>query len=112
MSDTNPFDCWTCYDTHVIDYEGAEMDCPTCSVTVKLTGLGHGLGLEGAAYNTMIGYTRSTITFYGHPSRIRHDIRLVTIGAKAEAARKGKSGRNNISSGAIAIEKRARKALG
>jgi hypothetical protein len=99
------FACDTCFDTWVIDRDGAEIACPDCPITVKLTGLVHGLGLEGERYATATAYTSSTITFKGTKGAILADVTRVEREAK-----QGTKGRTSASSWAIAIAQRVRKA--
>lgn len=109
------FACDTCFDTMTIDHGGREVPCPYCGhklvKTVKLTGLGWGLGEDGFKYDTVSEYTRSTMTFVGYESAILNDVRRVRLAAEGEARQRRLTGRNTISSGAIAIENRVRKAL-
>jgi hypothetical protein len=97
--------CETCFDTETIDQAGREIACPDCtSVTIKLTGLAHGLGLEGERYATATAWTSSTITFIAATrAAIVADVTSVERAAKA-----GAKGRTSASSWAIAIAKRVR----
>jgi hypothetical protein len=81
------------------------------TTTIKITGLGWGLGLTGKRYDTVTDFTSSTITFEGTPGAILADVARVRRTDKLTAAASGLKGRNSVSSGAIAIEKRVRKAL-
>jgi hypothetical protein len=105
------FACSTCFDTLTIDQDGAVVTCPVCEatgiVTVKLTGLSHGLGGYGDQYFTAIAHTASTITFRGTRQGITIDNRETLRRAVLTAG----PGRNNRSSWAIAISKRLRAAL-
>jgi len=103
------FDCETCFDTDVIDHAGAEIPCPDCSITVKLTGLR--VGPEYAEYTTLVNSTKTTMTFRAPRRTILNDVYRVTTKTIAEARRRGLKGRNWMSSGAIAIEKRITKEL-
>lgn len=109
MSD---FTCDTCFDTFTIDQGGAEVPCPDClTVTIKLTGLSHHMGLYGVNYNTAVEYGRSTITFRA-PTKasILRDVRRVRDAQVGVAKRHGLTGRNSVSSWAIAIHERVYKA--
>lgn len=108
---TRDFRCAECLDTGTIDRDGAEIPCPYCEPTVRLTGLRSGLGSEGERYFTSPRCTSTTIEFYGTPGEILADVRHVRAEAEAEARRKGLRGRNYVSSGPIAIERRVRSAL-
>lgn len=114
---SNAFDCETCYDTGKIDgmIRGVwgEMDCPSCKPAIQftITGLGWGLGLDGDKYATASKFSKSTITFTGYRNDIMADVMSVRRTAEVEARRRGLKGRNSVSSGAIAIEKRVREAL-
>lgn len=109
---TRTFACTTCYDTATIDQGGAEVECPACSpITVKITGLSHGLGYKGAEYWCAAEYTSTTITFRGSRGAIRHNVAEVRSAAEREAKRQGLRGRNWISSGPLSIEAHVRKAL-
>ena len=100
------FACATCFDTETIDVGGREIVCPDCtSVTIKLTGLAHGLGLEGERYATATAWTSSTITFTAATkAAILADVTAVERKAKA-----GAKGRTSASSWAIAIAQRVRR---
>jgi hypothetical protein len=113
-----PFACDVCFDTGTIDFAGSEIVCSQCAgkpgvptVTVKLTGLGFGLGEDGKHYRTCTAYTRTTITFEGTKRDIRADTNRVRNEAERAARIAGHRGRNSISSGAIAIDRRVRDAL-
>jgi hypothetical protein len=108
------FACDTCFDTFVIDQRGAEVPCPDCEpVTIKLTGLSHGAGLYGVNYTTAVAYTSSTITFQA-PTKgaILADARRVRDAQVGMAKRQNLTGRNWVSSWAIAIHERVYKAVG
>ena len=105
------FVCRECLDTGTIDRDGAEIRCPYCEPTVKLSGLSRGLGLLGANYFTARHHTTTTIEFYGRPNEILADVRHVRAAADAAARRAGYRGRNSISSGERAIERHVRRAL-
>lgn len=105
------FQCEECFDTHVIDRDGAEIPCPYCVITVKITGLGHGLGGDGRLYSTAVAYTSSTITFQGTREAILANVREVRKDAELRAHRSRIYGRTSISSGAKAIERHVRKAV-
>lgn len=107
------FTCAQCFDTRTIDQGGAEITCPFCLdfIEVKITGLGWGLGETGERYETCSGCTSSTITFVGEHNDILKDVARVRQHDVAQAKSLGLKGRNNVSSGAIAIERRVRKAL-
>lgn len=110
---TTTFECETCFDTETIDQGGAEIACPDCQqVEIKITGLAHGLGNEGEKYSTATAWTSSTITFSGTHYAIRHDVRAVRLAAEQRARQAKLRGRNGVSSGARAIEKRVLAALG
>jgi hypothetical protein len=102
---TTASDCRTCYDTEVIDQGGREIPCPACQrvsiVTIKITGLGHGLGHYADSYATAVAHTGSSITFSA-PSRaiILADVNRVRASAIAQV---GHRGRDSRSSWAIAI---------
>jgi hypothetical protein len=100
------FACQTCFDTETIDQGGREIACPVCtSVTIKLTGLAHGLGLEGERYATATAYSSSTITFTAATkATILADVTRVEREAK-----QGTKGRTSASSWAIAIAQRVRR---
>ncbi len=111
---TTTFACDTCYDTGEIDYEGRVTACPDCTIaapdtiTIRISGLGHGLGADGRHYETAVAWTASSITFEGTKSAIRADVRRVRAHAVVAANIAGYKGRtrNSISSGAIAIDNR------
>lgn len=108
------FACVECYDTRVIDRGGAEIACPYCPVEVKVSGFGHGLAAHAAetyGYTTVVASSTSTLTFAGTRSSILGDVARVRRGAELAARAAGMRGRNHVSSGAIAIERRVRKAL-
>lgn len=105
------FDCDQCYDTECIDRGGAEIPCPYCVKTVKITGLAHGLGNRGSDYRTAVSFGASTITFQGTARAILAEAVRVRRNAEADARLAGRKGRNAVSSGAIAIENHIRKAL-
>ena len=108
------FACETCFDTFTIDQGGREVVCPDCvaDVVIKLTGLAHGLGEMGKHYRTAVAWTSSTITFQSrYASEIRNDVAHVRSLAVNEARLAGHRGRNYISSGAFAIERRVIDAL-
>lgn len=108
MTAMSTFACDTCFDTHTIDQGGREIICPDCtSVVVKITGLSHGAGEYGGIYPTCVAYTSSTITFQA-PTKaaILADVARVRSAQVHEARKHGRTGRNSISSWAIAIEKR------
>lgn len=107
------FTCAQCFDTRTIDQGGAEIVCPTCQdwIEIKIAGLVHGLGEEGRRYATASGYTSSTITFTGTATGVLSNVISVRQSAEFAARQQGLTGRNNVSSGAIAIERRVRKAL-
>ncbi len=112
MTPMSTFTCNTCFDTHTIDQDGAEILCPDCTrVRVKITGLSHGAGEHGVNYDTAGWWTSSTITFVA-PTRghILADVARVRAAAVREALRLGLRGRNHASSWAIAIEKRVQAA--
>lgn len=118
MTDTT-FACDNCYDTGEIDYEGRVTACPECNVaapgtiTIKISGLSHGLGADGRHYETATAWTTSSITFTGTKSAIRNDVRRIRAQAVVAANIAGYRGRtrNSISSGAIAIDNRVSAAL-
>lgn len=113
------FACDNCYDTGEIDYEGRVLPCLECNVaapgtiTIKISGLGHGLGADGRHYETATAWTASSITFTGTKSAIRNDVRRIRAQAVVAANIAGYRGRtrNSISSGAIAIDNRVSAAL-
>jgi hypothetical protein len=109
------FNCVECFDTLTIDRAGAEITCPYCSpvdrFSLKITSLAHGLGSEGEKYATASAWSSSTITFSGTRSEILADVTVARIHAVSIARQRGLTGRNSVSSGAIAIERRVRKAL-
>jgi hypothetical protein len=105
------FACTECLDTGTIDRDGAEIRCPYCEPLVKLTGLSRGLGCDGALFFTARHYSRSTIEFYGRPADVLADVRRVRAAAEARARAAGYRGRNWMSSGPVAIERRVSKAL-
>jgi DNA-directed RNA polymerase subunit RPC12/RpoP len=103
--------CDTCYDTHTIDQGGAEIACPDCAshgvITLKVTKLNHGLGHHGDQYETAVAWTGSSITFVGTPGQIAQDLRRVRAIAEGKARVGGyNKGRNHVSSGAIALQRR------
>ena len=111
MSD---FTCDECFDTLTIDFGGREITCPFCKepvLDILLRRLPHGLGYEGGKYATVAQFSSSTLTFRGTRAEIVTDVRRVRLAAEGEAKRRGLSGRNSVSSAAIAIEKRVREAL-
>lgn len=113
---SNDFKCDKCFDTRTIDFGGREVPCPHCQPLprieqVKLTGLAHGLGLSGDLYTTAIACSSTSITFRGTRNRILDDVRNVRLSYEGEARRRGLKGRNSVSSGPIAIEKRVKEAL-
>jgi hypothetical protein len=105
------FACDTCYDTRTIDQGGAEIACPDCTITLKVTKLSHGLGSHGERYVTATAWTGSSITFVGTPGDIAHDLRRVRAIAEGAARRNGRKGRNAYTSGAISIQKHVLAAL-
>lgn len=106
------FHCIQCCDTKLIDRAGAEIVCPYCSgISVKISGLGHGLGESGSKYATATDFKSSTITFVGTPNQILNDVVRVRQEADHAARMMGKRGRNYVNSGARAIEAHVRKAL-
>lgn len=112
MTETSGFACETCFDTRVVDSGGREVDCPDCSVLgFKLTGLAHGLGYDGRLYKTAVRSTSTTIEFFGGRREILADVASVRRTAELEATARGLIGRNSVSSGAFAIERRVRKEL-
>lgn len=111
MTETTNFTCETCFDTRTVDSGGREVACPDCTVTVKLTGLGWGLGETGSRYATCTACSKSTITFTGTRDDIRRDVASVARADVVAARMRGRKGRNSISSGALAIERRVFDAL-
>jgi hypothetical protein len=112
MSD---FDCWTCYDSKLIDQGGAEVRCPDCgppTITVVVKGLGWGLGATGELYRTATSWVGTRITFEGTRDEILTDVAQVRRSKVLKARSEGLRGRNHISSGSIAIEKRVHKIIG
>ena len=113
------FACENCYDTGEVDYEGRVTPCVECTVaapeaiTIRISGLGHGMGAHGANYETATAWTGSSITFTGTKSAILADVRKVRRHAVVAANIAGYKGRtrNHISSGAIAIDNRVSAAL-
>lgn len=107
------FTCDTCFDTEVIDHAGREIPCPDCQfVEIKLTGLGHGAGEYAVNYTTAVAHTRTTITFRAATKgAILADLRRVRDAQVGIAKRQGLTGRNHVSSWAIALHERAHKAL-
>jgi hypothetical protein len=105
-----PFTCDTCYDTGTIDTEGREIACPDCAPTLRISGLSHGIGSFGDRYATAVRHTDSSITFAGTRAQILADVAAVRSRAVTSAKIAGENGRTNISSWAIAIEKRVRAA--
>ena len=110
-TDPMPFSCPQCFDTATIDRAGAEIACPYCPITVKITGLAHGFTADPAAYATLQSVTATTATFVSSRNGILIDVAVARQRAMTEARLRGLKGRNWISSGAIAIEARVRKAL-
>jgi hypothetical protein len=113
MTNTATFLCETCYDTEVVDSGGREISCPSCPIarpiTVKLTSVS--LALWDCEYSTLYAETASTLTFVGTKGAILADARHNRLAAIGRAKRAGLTGRNNLSSPAIAIEARLRKQL-
>lgn len=107
------FSCIECFDTKLIDRAGAEITCPYCPgrISIKISGLGHGLGESGSKYATATDFKSSTITFVGTPSQIINDVVNIRQAADHTARMMGKRGRNYVNSGARAIEAHVRKAL-
>ena len=80
--------------------------------TIKITGLGHGIGSTGEKYSSAIGFSSSTITFAGDTfDDIRREVWSVANSAMREAKRAGLKGRNYISSPAIAIANKVDRAV-
>ena len=113
-------DCDYCFNTRTLDtwpvapdgtYHFVEVASPHCAREVKITGLGWGLALHGPLYETCLRHTETTMTFVGTKSEILTDVVRVRSAAECQARLTGLKGRNYITSGAIAIEKRVRKAL-
>lgn len=113
MSNSTTFLCDTCYDTEVIDQGGSEIECPDCPlvrpITVKLTGIS--LYLGDCDYSTLAKRTATTMTFEGTQGAILRDASHNVRAAKGRAKLLGLTGRNNVSSPAIALEKRLRAQL-
>src|SRR5262245_28095746 len=107
------FACETCLDFYTIDRGGREIACPDCSpVTIKISGLGHGMGDLASYYFTAAEHTGSSITFKAASyNAIINDVANVTRSAKLRALVEGRKGRNSTSSWAIAIDKRVRAAV-
>lgn len=109
---TNPaaFACVECFDTQCIDRGGAEIACPYCTRTVKLTGL-RLWGPALTSYKTMTAHTETTATFTGTRGAILADAREALAQAELLAMTIGRKGRNSTTSLQVAILKRLRKAL-
>lgn len=107
------FKCQDCFDTLVIDRHGAEIECPYCTpkIVIKLSGLNGSLASAAEELTTARLVTASTAYLHGTPREIRNDARTLRANAVTEATRKGLKGRNWVSSGPIALEKRVRKAV-
>lgn len=107
---TTEFDCETCYDTETIDHAGREIDCPDCStpetVTIKLTGCRPSLIAEADNLSTCTATTATTMTFTGTRNAIVSDAARNAHSARRAARVGGRTGRNSISSAAIAIHHR------
>ena len=110
---TNPaaFACIECFDTRCIDRGGAEIACPYCTRTVKLTGIRQPLSSVLASYKTITAHTATTITFTGTRSAILADARQALDTAELLAMTWGAKGRNHYTSTQVAILKRLRVAL-
>lgn len=80
-------------------------------ITIKITGLAHGLGDYGCLYETARDFTGSTITFVGTKSSILRDARRARTAKEREARSQGLKGRNYVSSPFIAIERRVQAAV-
>jgi len=111
MNNTHSFKCIECFDTQVIDRSGAEVTCPYCPVTIKLTGLTHGFPAV-EKYSTIASYTSTTVTFTGTRGEILRDAAIVRQQACTAARLQGLKGRNHVSSSAISVEGRVQRALG
>ena len=112
MTANTTFNCIECCDTYRIDSAGSEIACPYCQpITLKISGLSHGLGQAGGRYITALSYTRTCIVFVGTREAILSDVTYFRRLDESYARSKGIKGRNGITSGSIAIERKVRAAL-